>query len=396
MNVGQMYELRKKMDKICELCDTIEGTGLWPAAGRIRFKEAFRLDLARFCMYLCASDGKVSGGEVLFFKIALGFDSSIDEIIRIIKEEGLYSENFEKKVPLTISVLKDIEDNLVAKGINIKGQTEQFIQFYYEVGCGLIQADDDLADNELRDLNIYMNTLYDFAGVVNRTVAERRSGGSSNYNGDSAVPKSGPILPNLDFPTIKVNGFGNRVITDVELPSIAMLVTARHTMGTSNFWAHYYDGDGNKSTAIINEIGKYSGTILFNNSKAESGSGILEVEADGKWSLEFMAIPRAIKLGGSSNVRGKGCVATDMFEGNGKPNVIKCKHDGTSNFVVRIISDEGDNKLLINEIGYFSGQKVCKLEKGIRYFMLIQADGSWSVDFGLGDSEVYCGLKEGF
>lgn len=387
-----MYELRKKMDSFCELCDTIEGTGLWPGAGKLRFREAFRLDLAHFCMYLSAADGRVSGGEVMFFKIALGFDTSIDELIRIIKEEGLYSEEFENRVPLTIGVLKEIEDKLVARGIDIAGQTEQFIQFYYEVGCGMIQSDDDLGDNELRDLNIYMDNLYNFAGVVNRRIAERRGGGSSS--GSSSIPKTGPILPNLDFETISVNGFGNRVITDIELPSVAMLVTAKHSMGDSNFWANYYDGDGNKSRAFVNEIGEYSGTVLFNNSGAESGSGIIEVEADGKWSLEFIAIPRAIQLDGSSNVRGHGCVATDAFEGNGRPNVIKFKHDGDSNFAVRIISDEGDNDLLVNEIGYYSGEKVFKLEKGTRYFLLVEADGNWSVDFGMGDAQEYCGLKE--
>lgn len=396
MNLPEMYALRKRMEALCSLCDTLEEKGFWMASGRIPFREAFRLDLANFCMYISASDGRVSGGEVLFFKVALGFETSIDELISTIKEQGIYSESFETKVPLTIKTLVSAERELAAAGIDVDGITDNFVDFYYDLGCGMIQADDDVADNELRDLNIYMSTIYNYAGSSNRRIAERRSSKSSSSSSSSSdsFDRTGLILPNLDFETVRVNGFGNKVVTDVELPSCAMFVTAKHSMGDSNFSVCYYDGDGDRSSYFVNEIGNYEGTILFNNSRAEEGSGIIEVEADGKWSLEFIAIPRAVGLSGSSNVKGRGCTVCDAFVGNGKPNVVKFKHDGDSNFCVRIISEDGDNEMLVNEIGFYSGEKVMKLEKGVRYFILVEADGNWSVDVGMGDVQKYCGLKE--
>lgn len=397
MNLPEMYALRKRMDALCSLCDTLEEKGFWMASGRIPFRQAFRLDLANFCMYISASDGRVTGGEALFFKVALGFDTSIDELISTIKEQGIYSESFETKVPLTIKTLVAAERELAEAGIDVEGITDNFIDFYYDLGCGMIQAD-DVADNELKDLNIYMSTLYNYAGSSNRRIAERRSSQSSSGSNLSApsVDRTGPILPNLNFETVKISGFGNKVVSDIELPSCALFVTAKHAMGDSNFSVCYYDGDGNRSSYFINEIGNYEGTILFNNSRAEEGSGIIEVEADGKWSLEFIAIPRAVGLSGSSNVKGHGCTVCDAFVGNGKPNVVKIKHDGDSNFCVRIISEDGDNKMLVNEIGFFSGEKVMKLEKGIRYFILVEADGNWAVDVGMGDAQKYCGLKENY
>lgn len=395
MNLPQMYGLRKQMDALCVLCDTLEEKGLWIGSGKIPFRESFRLDLAQFCMYLSASDGRVSGGEVLFFKVALGFDTTIDELISTIKKEGVYSESFESKVPLTIRTLVEMESKLIAAGIDAAGITDNFINFYYDLGCGMIQADDDVNDNELRDLNIYMSTLYNYAGSSNRRVAARNSEPDRSLEStNNAIERTGRILPNLDFETVKLNGFGSKVISDIELPSCAMFVTAKHEMGESNFWIYYYDGEGNKSRAFVNEIGDYSGTTFFNNSNAEEGSGIIEVEADGKWSLEFIAIPRAIGLNGSSNVKGHGSTVSDAFVGNGKPNVIKFKHDGESNFCVRAISENGGNNLLVNEIGFYSGEKVLKLDKGLRYFLIIEADGNWSVDFGLGEPQKYCGLKD--
>lgn len=395
MNIGEMYALRKRMDALCELCDTIEGTGLWPGAGKIRLREAFRLDLANFCMYLAASDGKVAGGEVLFFKVALGFDTSIDELISTIKEQGIYSESFENTVPMTIKFLKEIEDRLTERGMDqIAGQTDYFIDFYYDLGCGLITSEGDLNDNELRDLNIYMETVYNYAGTINKRVAERASDG--NGSGSNENDHTGPFLPGLDFGTVRISGFGDKVETGIELPSGAMIVTAKHSMGNSNFSACYYDSDGDRSSYFVNEIGDYEGTFLFNNSGASQGEGIIEVEADGKWSLEFIAIPKAVELDGSSNIKGHGCAIGDAFVGNGKPNVVKFKHDGDSNFCVRVISDDGDNEMLVNEIGFYSGEKVMKLQSGMRYFILVEADGNWSVDFGMGDTQRYCGLKENY
>ena len=392
MSLPEMYALRKRMDALCTLCDTLEEKGFWMGSGRVPFREMFRLDLANFCMYLSASDGRVSGGEVLFFKIALGFDTSIDELIATIKEQGIYSEKFEQEVPLTIKTLVAAERELARAGVDVDGITKNFADFYYDLGCGMIQADGDLDDNELRDLNIYMSTIYDYAGIDGRVASRRTERTSSSPAAN--VDRTGPILPNLDFRTVKVNGFGNKVIPDVELPSCAMFVTAKHTMGDSNFSACYYDGDGDQSSYFVNEIGNYEGTVLFNNSDASEGSGIVEVEADGKWSLEFIAIPKAVGLSGSSNVRGRGCTVCDAFMGNGKPNIVKVKHDGDSNFCVNIISEDGDNDLIINEIGFYSGEKVVKLEKGVRYFIVVEADGNWSVDFGMGHSQQYCSLKE--
>lgn len=60
MNVGEMYDLRTKLNSLCELCDSIEGTGLWPGAGKVRLRDLYRFELANFCMYLAASDGHVS------------------------------------------------------------------------------------------------------------------------------------------------------------------------------------------------------------------------------------------------------------------------------------------------------------------------------------------------
>lgn len=388
MNIGAMYGARRELNAACELCDKIESTGLWPLASKASLKEVLRHDLAKFCMYLTASDGKVSGAEALFFKLALGYEMSVDELIYHIKTENVYSTNFESEVPIIIKTIKGIDEILSQAGVNGANTVDAFAKLYMLMGSTIIECDDEVTAQEKTDLNIYMNMVYDFiGGDVERELYDGART-SNNTRGEGAVRsevREGKILTNLDFETITYSGFGSKVIQGVNLRDIAMIVTARHTCGTSNFIVHYYDNDGNRSGAIINEIGDYYGSVLFNNSDAATGEGILEIEADGRWELKFISITNAVKLNGSSNMRGHGDVVTPLFEGKGGPAVIKMVHRGSSNFIAHLYDEDGHAESIVNEIGFFSGEKVVKLQKNVRYFLIIQADGDWSIDFGYGD-----------
>ncbi|MEX1126458.1 MAG: hypothetical protein WEE53_12415, partial [Acidimicrobiia bacterium] len=59
----------------------------------------------------------------------------------------------------------------------------------------------------------------------------------------------------------------------------ASTLTSTHD-GTSNFIIWGYESDGSITGLIVNEIGPYSGTDLI-----DSGTAILEIAADGNWTL---------------------------------------------------------------------------------------------------------------
>lgn len=391
MNIGAMYGARRELNAACELCDKIESTGLWPLAGKARLREVLRHDLAKFCMYLTASDGRVAGAEALFFKLALGYEMSVDELIYHIKSDNIYSTDFESEVPLIIKTIKGIDGVLSAAGINGGHTVNAFAKLYMLMGSTIIECDDEVREQEKTDLNIYMNMVYNYIGgdVERELYSGART--SSNVRGAGAERdeiRSGKILPNLDFETVTYSGFGSKVIQGVDLRDVGMIVTARHTSGSSNFIVHYYDCEGNRSGSIVNEIGDYYGSCLFNNSNAEPGEGILEIQADGRWELKFISIPNAVKLNGSSNIKGHGDVVTPLFEGKGGPAVVKMTHRGSSNFIAHIYDEDGRSESLVNEIGFFNGEKVLKLQKNVRYFIIVQADGDWSIDFGFGDEQI--------
>lgn len=398
MNVGAMYAARKELSDACELCDSLEAKGLWPLKGGVSLREVLRHDLAKFCLYLSASDGKAAGSEALFFKLALGYDMSIDEMIHHIKSDNIYSTDFESEVPLFVKTIKLIGDTLSAAGMEADGLVKAFAHLYMRMGSTLIECDDEVTEQEKTDLNIYMNMVYDYIGAGADRELYDGARTSSSVKGSGAVrseARSGKILQNLDFETMKYSGFGSKVVQGVALPDHAMVVTAKHTSGRHNFIVEYYDNDGNNSGAFVNEIGEYYGSSLFNNSKSEPGTGILQIEADGRWELTFISFANAVKTNGSSNMVGHGDTVTPLFDGNGGPNVIKLTHRGKHNFIVDIYDEDGHCENIVNEIGFFSGEKVMKLQKNVRYFAIVQADGDWSIDLGRGDSQLRVSQVEG-
>lgn len=85
--------------------------------------------------------------------------------------------------------------------------------------------------------------------------------------------------------TSKVSGKGDRVTKYFSLGTGVNVVNMRHN-GDSNFIVHIYDNTGRRYSSLANEIGNYTGSVVFN--KAEYGKKYcLEVIADGNWNIDF-------------------------------------------------------------------------------------------------------------
>jgi hypothetical protein len=115
----------------------------------------------------------------------------------------------------------------------------------------------------------------------------------------------------------------------------------------------------------VNEIGSYSGTVLV-----DFGTDILEVTADGDWSVSFVT-PRTMV---GSAIAGSGDEVVTVNRSG--PAMIT--HDGSSNFSVWSWQGQTRLDLEVNEIGAFSG--TVTIDSGTE-FLEINADGTWSVTY---------------
>lgn len=82
------------------------------------------------------------------------------------------------------------------------------------------------------------------------------------------------------------------------------------------------------------------------------------------------------------NIEGIGTTMTDYVIGKGGRQKIRLTHNGKRNFIVKLVeSNSGEYDLLVNEIGEYDGNVLVNTTKGKKYYLVIDADGEWSIEF---------------
>lgn len=127
-------------------------------------------------------------------------------------------------------------------------------------------------------------------------------------------------------------------------------------------------GSNQMSELLVNEIGAYSGTVSYGLMGDESG--MLQITADGAWTVQIAPITTAPLATGP--LKGSGDA---VYKYEGPAAVASITHTGSANFVVHQ-SDGTWPNLLINEIGPYEGSVPLMAGPSL---LLITADGAWTV-----------------
>jgi hypothetical protein len=163
---------------------------------------------------------------------------------------------------------------------------------------------------------------------------------------------------------VKYSGRGDKILS-IKKPGSSGIGFAKFThSGSANFvvWTV------GSNELLVNAIGKYSGTVLFD---AQDGADTnrLKIQADGAWTLTLLPIESVRKFQGTITGKGDDVV---LYLGSG--GVATISHRGQANFIVRTWGQSGPD-LLVNEIGNYDGEQLfteaCIVE--------INADGAWSM-----------------
>lgn len=163
------------------------------------------------------------------------------------------------------------------------------------------------------------------------------------------------------------SGVGDDVITITKHATGAQAAIINHS-GGGNFAVHTLDGAMEENDLLVNEIGNYSGTVLFDHDgRGESTS--LKISAGGAWTVRLVPVSSLASHDGSAPMTGYG---DSVFRYTGPAKAATFTHDGSSNIAVHNYSG-GDGDLLINEIGVYSGTIVWA--PGL---YTVSADGNWS------------------
>ena len=187
-----------------------------------------------------------------------------------------------------------------------------------------------------------------------------------------------PVTPNWytqaygTFTTRTYTGVGRDVVMLAE-PVRAFALTATHN-GRSNFIVHANDISGETVGYAVNEIGSYSGTVGVGLEAYSflNPIQVLDVQADGQWSLTvapISSIPKLTQLGSGPGV----------YKYDGVSQIATFTHNGQSNFIVHQYTGSSsgvETNYLINAIGAFTGRAQLRAGPSI---VEITADGTWTV-----------------
>jgi len=164
---------------------------------------------------------------------------------------------------------------------------------------------------------------------------------------------------------IVLQGFGQTATREFTLPAHKSVAEFVHS-GASNFTVWVFSGAD--ESLLINEIGAYSGMRPL----VKSGSIMLDIEADGQWSVHIRPIPFSDRAA----FNGQGDSVSGMFDAP-ETGPWEISHTGSSHFAV-FLHCAGGSDLVQNEIGPVSGSRVVRFAKG-PCFWEVEADGSWSL-----------------
>lgn len=153
-------QLKLMVDKLSDLIDTILEKG-GADISEIRGK-ALKIDLARYMMYLSASDGKIEWSEANNISQYLEMNLPPEAVNQLIRNNNIYSTDFEQEVPGSCKAIVSADNALWDNGDRETCGADLLLTVYKAVGEELIKADNDVDDNEKQDYTIYINTLENY------------------------------------------------------------------------------------------------------------------------------------------------------------------------------------------------------------------------------------------
>jgi hypothetical protein len=209
--------------------------------------------------------------------------------------------------------------------------------------------------------------------IVGAGSAASQVGAEASSNSSKSAPKPAPAPSKTATPippNVVYTGTGDSIVK-IALPDGQGqfgLATVSYT-GSDNFAVWSLDSNLAQQDLMVNTIGSYMGTVLFNAQLGRDASSI-QVSASGPWTITLKSIRAADQITGTT-ASGSGDDVL-IYRGAADPATITA--NGSDNFAVWDYGSE-DN-LLVNEIGAYSGTVPFAAGPSL---IAISATGAWNI-----------------
>jgi hypothetical protein len=199
------------------------------------------------------------------------------------------------------------------------------------------------------------------------------SGGPSSASGPP-TPTPTLVVAATPFAPLQLSGSGSGDVA-FSIPDGASGIATIINQGTGPFVVWSVAADGTRNDQLVNTIGTFAGTVLFDESKH---STTFSVESDGAWSIEVKPISAARAWGGSERLVGDGPDVVLVLPPTSADLTTEVRYDGTNTFAVAAHATSGKQEIL-NVVGPFTGPMPLP---GGTSLIEVEADDAWSIDPG--------------
>lgn len=185
--MATIYDIKRYLSALGGVLDKVEaGTNMPDELSGTSLKELFNIELHSYFMYLAAADGKITPSERDFMNTLFDVNMSIQDYVRFVNDNNIYSTDFEDRLPITLRMVVafDAKMQIVSAlaGESIEPFCPKLIQFYLEAGKAFIACDGDVNPQEVEDLKTYVGKIADSLSNLLGS-----SGSSDDTEDDEAV-----------------------------------------------------------------------------------------------------------------------------------------------------------------------------------------------------------------
>ncbi len=238
--------------------------------------------------------------------------------------------------------------------------------------------------NDTADKTITWTSANSTVATVEDGKITAKQAGSTTITAATANGKTASCTVAVKNAPIIYTGFGDDVITGISVPAGIYRVVMTNS-GDEHFSVVTYDNNGEYNALLANDSGKpFAGEAVFREGSTLATTGwSMEVSSESNWSIEISEVTDRA----TTNMKGTGAKVTGLISGDAFC-AVSMTNSGSEHFSIIVYNSNGEyESLLANTSGNpYSGKKSFNLKKGNEYFLVIDSESAWTVDFGLGDS----------
>ena len=156
MNEQKVYKLKQCIESAYSLLGVIEETKI-DGIKKENLRYKFSLDVIFMILYFCVSNGNLSEQKVHFINILFDMDATLQNYMDVIKNNNVYSTEFEKADLESLRIIKSYDD--IMGRITHKLAIPPIIELLENIAKETVNIDDNVTDRVKDDYNIFFANL---------------------------------------------------------------------------------------------------------------------------------------------------------------------------------------------------------------------------------------------